>query len=163
MSIVKFIIGIIVVIVIIVLSILAFRSPDIEIEPNPQPQSGMERLSPGDHVKEDQIIVTSERVKLELKDARWSKFTDTNSMDPVFDVGNNAIKIVPKDVSQINLGDIISYASEYFPQTVIHRVVEISEDEQGWYCLAKGDNNLDNDPSKIRFDKIKYITVSIVY
>jgi hypothetical protein len=122
-----------------------------------------EQPSPGDWVKEEQILVEGDKVTITVEGAQWSRFTDTNSMDPVIDEHANAIQIIPKDQSQIHVGDIVSYVSDYADGTIIHRVVEIGYDDGGWYCLMKGDNNKANDPGKIRFSQVKRVTIAIIY
>ncbi len=126
-------------------------------------QEGVERASPSDWIKEDQIKVYNDRVIIDLKDAEWASFTNTNSMDPVLDEKANAIEIIPKSVDDIHVGDIISYNSDYVDGTIIHRVIKIGSDEKGWYCIVKGDNNQSPDPGKIRFNQIKRILVGIIY
>ena len=74
--------------------------------------SGLEKDSPGDWIKENQIKVYDNKIIIELKDAEWASFTDTNSMDPVLDETANAIEIIPKSTDGIHVGDIISYKSE---------------------------------------------------
>ncbi len=120
-----------------------------------------EKLSPGDKIKEEQIHVYNNKVVIDLKDAEWASFTNTNSMDPVFDAEANAIEIKPKSLDEIDVGDIISYSTSN--GIIIHRVIEIGEDEQGWYAITKGDNNPIPDPYKVRFDDVKRIVVAIIY
>ncbi|MBR9691006.1 hypothetical protein GOV08_04965 [Candidatus Woesearchaeota archaeon] len=119
--------------------------------------------SPFDWIKEEQIHVYNDRVVIDLKDAEWATFTDTNSMDPVIDFGSNAIEIVPKSTEDIHIGDIISYKSKYSTGTVIHRVVEIGSDDEGWYAKTKGDNNDNVDPGKIRFSQVQRVVVAVIY
>ncbi len=126
-------------------------------------QDGVEKDSPGDWIKEDQIKVYDNQIIIDLKDAEWASFTDTNSMDPVLDEKANAIEIIPKSADDIHVGDIISYKSDYADGTIIHRVIKIDSDEEGWYCIVKGDNNQSPDPGKIRFNQIKRILVAIIY
>lgn len=126
-------------------------------------QEGVERDSPSDWIKEDQIKVYNDKVIINLRDAEWASFTDTNSMDPLIDEKANAIEIIPKSVDDIHVGDIISYKSDYADGTIIHRVIKIGNDDKGWYCIVKGDNNQSPDPGKIRFNQIKRILVAIIY
>ena len=126
-------------------------------------QDGIEKNSPGDWIKEDQIKVYNDKVIINLKDAEWASFTNTNSMDPVLDEKANAIEIMPKSSDNIHVGDIISYKSDYTDGTIIHRVIKISKDDNGWYCIVKGDNNQSPDPGKIRFNQIKRVLVAIIY
>ncbi len=125
--------------------------------------NNIEQVSPYDWVPEHKITVDKEKITINVENAVWSKFTDTNSMDPVIDQGANAIQIIPKDPSDIHVGDIVSYKSDYAQGTIIHRVIEIGYDSEGWYCIMKGDNNKKQDPGKIRFDQIKRVTVAIIY
>lgn len=126
-------------------------------------QSATEQLSPIDRVKEHQILVYDDRVVIDLKQVRWATFSDTNSMDPVIDQGANALEIIPQDPAEVTVGDIVSYTSLFTEGIIIHRVIEIGEDELGWYFRAKGDNLVAPDPGKIRFDQVKGIVVGIIY
>jgi len=125
--------------------------------------SGVERLSPPDHIKEEDIHVYSDRVVIDIQNPEWATFTISNSMDPIIDVGANSIQIVPQNESIVGLGDIASYESIYAEGTIIHRIVHIGEDRLGTYYYLKGDNNILKDPGKVRFDQIKRITVGIIY
>jgi len=116
--------------------------------------------SPFDRVQESQIQVHSDKVVLDIPNAYWATFIDTNSMDPVLDQGANAIQVAPKSPSEIYVGDIVSYTSAQ--GTIIHRVTEIGTDEHGWYAIVKGDNNAFAD-GKVRFDQIKRVLVAIIY
>ena len=122
-----------------------------------------ERPSPSDIIKEQDIHVYNNKVIIDVDDPQWAKFTDTNSMDPVFDKGANAIQIVPTKAEQIQVGDIISFEAGFESGTIIHRVIEIEEDEDGWYARTKGDNNPVRDPGKVRFKQVKKMLVAIIY
>ena len=67
-------------------------------------------------------------------------------MDPVLDNGTNAIEVVPQSFDEIGTGDIISYEMESINGTIIHRVIEIGFDSEGWYAITKGDNLEFQDP-----------------
>jgi signal peptidase I len=126
-------------------------------------ETGNEVASPTDRIDEDQIIVTNEKVVLNIKGAEWASFTDTNSMDPVIDEGAHAIEIIPTSEDDVQIGDIIAYKSEYAEGTIIHRIVFKGQDDKGTYFVLKGDNNPINDPGKIRFEQIKRVVVAIIY
>ena len=117
--------------------------------------------SPGTWIEEDNVILKSNGIIISIKNATWSKFTDTNSMDPVLDVGTHAIKIVPKEPSELSVGDIVSYESE--KGIIIHRIIEKGEDEEGVYFITKGDNNNKVDPSKVRFNQVTGVVVGVLY
>ncbi|MFH1589043.1 MAG: hypothetical protein ABIB43_00555, partial [archaeon] len=125
--------------------------------------SSPERDSPSDWIKENQIEVYSDRIIIDLKNAEWATFTNTNSMDPIFDETSNAIEIVPESEDEINVGDIVSYESEFADGTIIHRVVYKGQDELGTYFVMKGDNNPSSDPGRVRFEQIRRVLVAIIY
>ena len=120
-------------------------------------------LSPADHVKEDQIHVYQNKVVLDVEDASWASFTDTKSMDPLLDSDSNGIEIKPASYLDIKVGDIISYASPYVTGLVIHRVIEIGTDNNGWYAIVKGDNNPSADPGKVRFSQVNGVLIGVIY
>lgn len=125
--------------------------------------SNKEIPSPQDRIDESQIHVYEDRIVLDISNAEWSRFTDTNSMDPIIDKGANAIHIVPKTPDEINIGDIVAYESDYADGTLIHRIVSVSADENGIYYTLKGDNNPSPDPGKVRFNQIRRVLVGIIY
>lgn len=122
-----------------------------------------ERLSPYDHVKESQISVYKDKIVIDINNAIWARYTDTNSMDPLFDKGANGIEISPDSPEDLHIGDIIAYDAEWADGVVIHRIIEIGNDEQGIYFITKGDNNPIQDPEPIRFPQVKYILIGIIY
>jgi len=125
-------------------------------------QGPVERNSPQDWISQSQIEMTSEGVFVRISNPQWAIFADSNSMDPVFDAGSHAIQIIPTDKSQVQVGDILSYQSP-LGFVMIHRVIEIGEDAEGWYAIVKGDNNPTPDPWKIRWDMVRRITVAVIY
>lgn len=144
-----------------VLGVILFSLAAISEKQMPASTSALELESPNDWVKENQISVYSDRIVLNIKDATWASFTDTNSMDPVLDAGANALEILPKNANDIKVGDIISYQSSY--GVLIHRVIEKGADKDGMYYIVKGDNNPTQDPGKVRFKDVKGVVVAVIY
>ncbi|NQU98171.1 hypothetical protein HQ533_01785 [Candidatus Woesearchaeota archaeon] len=122
-----------------------------------------ERASPGDWITDQQVEVYSNRIILDIQDAEWAIFTNTNSMDPVIDETASALEVVPQTEADIEVGDIVSYNSEFADGSIIHRVVYKGQDEQGIYFIMKGDNNPTSDPGKVRFDQINRVLIAIFY
>ncbi|MBI4141418.1 signal peptidase I [Candidatus Woesearchaeota archaeon] len=120
------------------------------------------RAMPADRISEDKIKVLPDRIIIDVPNARWATFTPTHSMAPVFDIGSNALQIIPQTPEEIQVGDIVSYTWKD-GSVIIHRVIEIGSDEQGWFAILKGDNNPVPDPEKVRFEQIKRVTIAIVY
>lgn len=119
--------------------------------------------SPRDRISEEQIFVGRDSVVLNIKNATWATFTDTNSMDPIIDSGSNAIEVVPHSEEDLEIGDIVAYESEYADGLIIHRIAYIGSDESGKYFVMKGDNNPTSDPGRVRFSQIKSVVVAIIY
>jgi hypothetical protein len=146
----------------------ARADPEQAAEPMPSltPDfSGRERASPADRLKVENVHVTSTRVVIDGIPGRAYEtaiFTNTNSMDPLIDDGSQAIQIVPKGPDEIKVGDIISYDSGSHG-IIIHRVIQISKDDNGWYATVKGDNNPSPDPIKVRFQMIRRVLVGVLY
>ncbi|MBS3148757.1 hypothetical protein J4219_07775 [Candidatus Woesearchaeota archaeon] len=122
----------------------------------------VERISPGDWIKESSIEMRPDGVLIKFDNPQWAILADTNSMDPVFDEASHLIQKIPLSAAEIQAGDIVSYDSPMgFP--IVHRVVEIGNDSEGWYAILKGDNNPQPDPWKVRFDMVRRVTVIVVY
>jgi signal peptidase I len=121
------------------------------------------RYAPGNHIAGYQIQVYQDKVVLDVEDAKWASFKDTDSMVPFFDAGAHALQFVPKSPLEITEGDIITYrrAGETVP--VIHRVVYVGTDKEGTYYTVQGDNNAAPDPGKIRFSQVDSVVFAIIY
>lgn len=120
-------------------------------------------LSPSDTISESQILVYNNQVIIRIPNAKWASYLDTGSMSPVLDSNAHGIEIVPKSIEEIHIGDIIAYEAKWNNIPVIHRIVDIKQDELGIYFVLKGDNNEKPDPIKVRFDQIRYKLVAIIY
>ena len=122
-----------------------------------------DRMSSYDHVSEEEIMLVGNDMYISFndKDMKWSKFENTNSMDPLLDEGYNGFEFIPKSEDDIYLGDVVSF--EYEGSIMIHRVVEMGEDENGWYALTKGDNLEKIDYGKRRFKDIKGVLVGVIF
>jgi len=117
--------------------------------------------SPSDHISIDDLKVFSDKAVIDKENLRWARILDTHSMEPVLNKDSVSLELVPSSVSDIEVGDIISFSSE--DMVIIHRVVLIGEDNLGWYAVTKGDNVNDPDPYKVRFSDVKGVVVGILY
>lgn len=120
-----------------------------------------EKPSPQDFVKERDIYAYNNKIVFYISDPFISKFSDTNSMDPTFDIKANGIEVKPKSTADISVGDVISYNTD--EGIIVHRVVEINRDDEGWYAIAQGDNEVLHNFAKIRFEQIKGVVVAVIY
>ncbi len=122
-----------------------------------------ELISPSDRIKDSQILVYKDKIVIMLDNANWAKYTDTNSMDGFLDIGATGIEVAPRNESDVQIGDVISYNADWTDGLVCHRVIDVGYDSDGWYAIAKGDNVTYADPGKIRFDQIDYVLVGVLY
>ena len=151
-----------IVVFLISLSIDLFHPPALEKPVNRAIETVYpETFAPPNRVKENQIHVYLDKIVIDIPNARWARFADTNSMVPFLDEGSNALQIEPKSPEDIEIGDIISY--DYEGTTIIHRVIAIGKDDKGVYYTTKGDNNESQDPLRVRFSQVKRVLIGIIY
>lgn len=125
--------------------------------------NGEEKQSPADRIQDSDINVFANSVRVDIKNAKWRTYIDSNSMDPLIDEGTTTIEIKPKNADEIKVGDIIAYNVEGYDYAFVHRVIEIGNDENGVYFVTKGDNYWKDDPYKVRFEDIEGVVVGILY
>ncbi len=130
---------------------------------NPSIFTSNELISPANRIDKDQVHFYNDRIVIDINQATWATYANTNSMDPVLDQGAIGIEIIPLSEAEIQIGDIITYQPDWTDGLTVHRVITTGEDEEGWYCYTKGDNTSFVDPGKIRFDQIRYITIGVLY
>jgi hypothetical protein len=141
-----------------------FSINNTEITPETEMPAGVGTgITPNDWITQDKIHVYRSYVKIDLKNAVWANFTDTDSMTPVLSSKSNAIQIKPEYEEDIHIGDIISFRNQINKRRIIHRVIGIGTDLEGKYFLTKGDNNPDEDNIKVRFEDIERVLVAVVY
>lgn len=127
---------------------------------NPFSSANTSIKAPSDWIPEENIHVYKDKIVIDIPESSMSRYADTGSMKPVFDKGANGIRIVPSSEAQIHVGDIITFERDGI--FIVHRVIEIGEDNEGKYFITRGDNNSEND-GKVRFTDVKYVTVAVVY
>jgi len=77
------------------------------------------------------------------------------------DEGTTTIEIKPKP-QEIKVGDIIAYNVKDYKYAIVHRVIEIGNDQEGIYFITKGDNYHKPD-EKVRFSQVEGIVVGVLY
>jgi hypothetical protein len=125
-----------------------------------QPYFIFQNQAPSNYINESQIHIYNDSVCIDIINASLSSYTATGSMTPTLSERADGIEIPIIDKSQINLGDLITYSKDN--ETIIHRVIEIGIDMDGWYIKEKGDFNIGID-EKIRWEQIKYKTIVLIY
>ncbi|HLP79451.1 MAG TPA: signal peptidase I [Acidobacteriota bacterium] len=114
-------------------------------------------------VDESDIFLSSDTLSISVTDPLWVVVANTGSMEPTLRTGSHVIEKVPSDSSEMQVGDIISFHSDFYGKTLIHRIVEVGHDQIGWYARTKGDANADVDEEYVRFWNVKGIVVAITY
>ncbi|MFH1275888.1 MAG: hypothetical protein ABIH82_02145 [Candidatus Woesearchaeota archaeon] len=123
----------------------------------------VEKDSPFDHVKDKQVRVLKNKVEIDMKDVSWWTIADTNSMDPLIDEGSTALSVKPISQESIHNGDVAFYNSLIAKKVIVHRVIKIDNDEQGWYSKFKGDNLIEEDPENVRYPQIEGVLIGVIY
>lgn len=120
----------------------------------------IERISPKIRINLSEVHLYKNKIVIDVNNPSYATFTDTNSMDPVLDAGMIGLKITPKSSKDIYIGDIITFKKG--DSLICHRVVELGEDEKGWFARTKGDNTYP-DHGKLRWDSIKSVYIGVIY
>ncbi len=128
-----------------------------------RPVFNVDKDSPFDHVKDSQVRVLPRKVEIDLEGVSWWTIQDTNSMDPLLDIGSVALSVEPESEESVHVGDVALYDSLLAKTVIIHRVIKIGADPQGWYSHFKGDNLEEPDPENVRLPQIKGVVVGIIY
>lgn len=128
-------------------------------------QSGLERISPNDWVKIAQIQYDAGAKTLSITglepEVRVFGIADTGSMDGLMDYGHNVILTNNFDKDKLAVGDIVAF--QVWAKLVLHRIVEMGEDDQGKWYHTRGDNCVTNDPYRLRNKDIKWLCKGIIY
>ncbi len=119
--------------------------------------------SPSDIVPQEKIKVYKDFILINISNAEWSILTDTHSMEPTLNKNANALEVIPSSEDQIHKGDIVAYKSRFLNSTIIHRVISTGTDEEGVYFVLKGDNTLQEDLERVRFEQIERVVIGIIY
>ncbi len=107
-------------------------------------------------------VVTNGRVIINGIDLPIIKTTvqNTNSMEPLLDVGHTVIgSSAPKYMDDIKVGDIIVWGDG----NIIHSVIEIGLDSEGWFCYTQGINITRPDGVKVRKTMIHWVALMIIW
>ena len=99
-----------------------------------------------------------------VKSPLWvTTVQSSNSMEPLVDIGHIVVLSKdPKYLDDLNVGDIIVW--ERSPANpIIHSIVEINQDGEGWYCRTKGLNIPQPDEEKIRKDEVKWVALLVAW
>lgn len=127
--------------------------------------SGLERISPNDWVKREQIHYDFGKQLLTINKlppiVKIFSIADTNSMDGLLDIGHNVIATDEFDRNKLAIGDIVVY--RVYTKLIVHRIVEIKEDKNGRIYRCRGDNNIVEDPYYLRDLNIKYLVLGVIY
>ena len=126
--------------------------------------------SPHVAIKPEDIIWDAARKNLSLANVEgeiWlTTVGSTNSMEPAIDVGHivilsNSPKYKSKET--IKVGDVIVYKAKWYGGSVIHKVIEVGQDADGWFCKAQGWNVNSQDPQIIRENEITHVALGVIW
>lgn len=134
------------------LELYAQRCPQVASEEVPHPQSRVDLKD---------VFVGEREVLIKIPLVQEGIIAASNSMDPVLEENNILLEVTPQSSAELHIGDIIIYQSG--DSRVIHRIVDIGYDAEGWYAITKGDNNPLPDPAKVRFVQVLGVVIGIIY
>jgi len=115
---------------------------------------------PKSRIKEMEFSVFENKFVMDSKyKLMFGKIENTHSMEPTLwkgaytielEIGNKNLQVKKDD---LKIGDIISFKSKS-GSNIIHRIVKIGNDENGWYAQTKGDNNKRFDTELVRENQL---------
>ena len=86
---------------------------------------------------------------------------NTNSMEPMLDIGHTVVlSNHPKYMDDLKEGDVV--IANVGRGRIIHAIVKIDEDEEGWFCIIQGWNLKNPDPYKVRRDQITSTVLMVI-
>lgn len=112
-------------------------------------------------IPRENIQLGQDRILIYLNSTFLSVFANSSSMNPVITHNTKALEIAPGNVNELHVGDIIAYQSGN--ELIVHRIVDIGNDAEGWFAITKGDNNNAVDTEKIRYNMIKGKIAVLLY
>jgi len=114
-------------------------------------------------ISRNRIYLYRNKIIIYVDQPFLSTFNNSKSMHPFINMNALGLEIKPKTSEELYIGDIIAFKSKVFNISIIHRIIEIGEDDEGWYAVTKGDNNNRADPGKVRFEDINGMLVGLIY
>ena len=93
----------------------------------------------------------------------------SGSMEPVFYRGDvvlieksNFLGLEEINPNNMNVGDVIIYQANWFPEPVIHRIIRTGQTANGKaYYVTKGDNNPQQDPALVSAEQVQAKVVTL--
>lgn len=122
---------------------------------------GAPRAVPQSRIDFQDLDIDRNAVLIQAADVTPALIGPTGSMRPILDEGTIVLELPVMKPEELYPGDIIIY--ELDGTRIIHRIVALGYDTDGWYAIAKGDNNPEPDPEKIRFAQIRGVVGGIIY
>ena len=114
-------------------------------------------------ISRDQVQIYPDRVVLQATNVFPVKFTNSTSMYPFINQNVFALQVRPQSPDDLAVGDIIGFQSKAFNTLIIHRIVQVGYDTDGWYAVTKGDTNTQPDPGKVRFSDVQGVLIGLIY
>lgn len=132
-----------------------------DLPPSLYPDETLEIPSP-----RNVVMLGDISLNIQGADVQLAEVADTNSMDPLFDIGHNAIlapftEHFPYRKEDLSIGDIVVY--QVGTRMIVHRITEITTDEYGRLYTIQGDNTAHRDPYLIRNQQLKYLMIGVIY
>lgn len=118
-------------------------------------------VAPQSRVDISSVVISENAAMINVANLTPGIIAPTGSMYPLLQEDTIVLEQQPASHNDLLPGDIIVF--EYKDTRIIHRIVQVGWDDEGWYAMTKGDNNPLQDPSKVRFESVKGVVVGIIY
>ena len=147
----------------ILIFIIGFSTASMfaEVEKRTAFGGSIDKDNPSDFITANEIHLYNDKLVIEKDGLKYAAVEDTKSMEPLLSSNSHTIEAIPEQ-EKISVGDIISFYESSTEKTIVHAIVEIGTDDNGWYARTKGYNNDFADDWKVRFFDIKGIVVGVL-
>jgi len=120
-------------------------------------------FAPQNYIDEEQILIYNDSFVVKgLNNISKIGVAGTGSMRPVIHKNHTIIYKKHPRIDDLKIGDMLMF-NNYEGTNILHRVIEMGIDKNGWYVKTKGDSNNVNDIDIIRQKDINGVVVGIIY
>ena len=105
------------------------------------------------------VVITKSGNNITIHDVKTTTVQNTNSMEPLIDIGHEVL--ISDKVDDLNIGDVIIWQQDN--KNVIHSIIQCGTDEGGDFYRTQGLNVNHPDTEIIRKVDIKYLCVGVLW
>jgi hypothetical protein len=122
-------------------------------------------VAPGHRIAQKDLLYQNGILSFPVKDFHLGK-TKGTSMLPMAGTGHLVILTKDFKIEELGVGDFVVIEQQILKgilKPYFHQIVEIGQDERGWFAETKGINNRSEDLLTARKEDVKYLALGILW